>query len=219
MSTKNLARTVIEGGRNGWNRWLRRHSNGVHRAAERVALSRTISATDPDAPLMPRRRPVRPSFSDKLSPAERWLERQAGRPWDDVRGELFTRFDTRTTPGRHIVFCHMLPWVEDDRWFVRRPLTIDEHGVLRLRAPEPRWRRLFPKPLPRPQAELERWLAGRKIGARGDVLFWFVPTPAGAYRQERRLDATDAALWRSIPHWFRRYHDAFEIPPRTEERH
>jgi hypothetical protein len=39
MSTKNLARTVIEGGRHNRNRWQRRHS---HRKHERVALGRVL---------------------------------------------------------------------------------------------------------------------------------------------------------------------------------
>jgi hypothetical protein len=206
MSTKNLARTVIEGGRYRWNRWQRRHSHSEHRVAQREALA-GIRCGDPEDVVFEGRPGVRPQFRDKLSPAKRWLGSQVGRPWNLVRGELLRRFDTRTTPGRHIVFCHVFPWVEDsDFHFIRRDFRVDAHGVLRRVRPE-RYRGIRPpEPLPRPQAELERWLAQRRVGARGGHLFWFTLTPAGAFRQDRRLDDDDVRLWRSLPTWFREQH-------------
>jgi hypothetical protein len=206
MSTKNLARTVIEGGRYRSNRSDRRHSNGEHRTAQRRSLA-NIRHLDPEDLVFEPRTSVRPSFRDKLSPAKRWLDSQVGRPWNIVRGELLQRFDTRTTPGRHIVFGHMFPWVEgEDSRFSRRYFRVDGRGLLRRVRPEPYHGRRPPEPLPRPQAELERWLAGRRVGTRGDHLFWFTFTPAGALRQDRRLDDNDARLWRSLPLWFREQH-------------
>ena len=88
----------------------------------------------------------------------------------------------------------------------RRYFNIDAHGLLR-RLPHKRyWHVRRHEPLPRPQQELERWLAGRRVGQRGGALFWFTPTPAGAYRQDPRLDDEDAELWRSLPGWFRERH-------------
>jgi hypothetical protein len=81
---------------------------------------------------------------------------------------------------------------------------VDTHGILRPASPRARfrlWR--APEPLPWPECELDAWRNGRRVGARGDVLFWFVLTSGGGYRQERRLTDADAALWRSLPAWFR----------------
>jgi len=146
-------------------------------------------------------------FDDKLGPPRRWLGRQVGRPWNIVRSELLQRFDTRTTAGRHIVFCHMLRWVEHDgvaRW---RPFLVDRHGLLRAAPPRARdvpygWR----PPLPRGERELEAWLDGRRVGSRGPALFWLIPTANDRYRQHHRLSDADAGLWRLLPEWFRKKH-------------
>src|SRR5208283_712740 len=105
MSTKNLARTVIEGGRTGHNKWKRRNSHAENRAAEHNYLQDIT--LDPDsydefdvAPL----KHVRKDFDDKLGPIYRWLSQQVGRPWDEVRADVTKEFDTRTTAGRHIVY-------------------------------------------------------------------------------------------------------------------
>jgi hypothetical protein len=207
MSTKNLARTVIEGGRTGWNVWERRHSNAQHRARQRAALASL--GEDGDYGGGPRK-PVRRAFDDKLGPSERWLERQVGRPWDRVRSELFQRFDSRTTAGRHILFDHLLRSVQPGgvipRW-CSFDFHIDRFGILRRLPRRPRvvfWRH---PPLPRPEADLKRWLNGRRIGAHGDVLFWHTLTPTGAFRQAHRLSEDDAALWRALPAWFRDRND------------
>jgi hypothetical protein len=217
MSTKNLARTIIEGGRTRWSRWYRRHTLREHRAAERAVLHQIQAAGDDDVTFV-RRQSACTMFHDKVGPAKRWLDRQAGRPWNLVRSELLQLFDTRTTPGRHIVFDHMLPWVEDDDFsFVWRDFDVDARGRLR-RLPTKRYRRVRRHaPLPRPQPELERWLAGRRVGERGPSLFWFTPTPAGAFRQDRRLEDDDAELWRSLPAWFRKNHRAGTPPRSTNE--
>jgi hypothetical protein len=135
MSTKHLARTVIEGGRCPGNRWFRRFSNKQERTAERQLSNRLARLRELDGALYEPRRPLRASFCDKLNPAERWLRSQVGRPWNKVRGELLQRFDTRTTAGRHVVFGHLIPSVQVDatvtrflRWF---DFKVDRHGILR----------------------------------------------------------------------------------------
>jgi hypothetical protein len=219
MSTKNLARTVIEGGRRHGNCWFRRHSHGVHRALEREALGRYARIDELDGLIVPSRRHVHRQFADKLGPAGRWLERQAGRPWDLVRGELFERFDIRTTPGRHIVFCHILPWVEDSRGGSRRTwFEIDAHGILRQHRRKQLRYGFYAPALPRPEHELEAWLAGRRVGERGGFLFWFTPTSTGAYRQHQRLDDSAAALWRSLPASYRERHDPAASPADPRKR-
>jgi hypothetical protein len=136
MSTKNLARTVIEGGRNRANKWFRHYSNHQDRAQAHEALARLRQDPDAEELALPRRKPVSPWFRDKLGPPERWLERNVGRPWSKVRAELFARFDTRTTAGRHIVFCHVLPWIETPPGCLHRfgcgtKFRVDRHGILR----------------------------------------------------------------------------------------
>ena len=210
MSTKNLARTVIEGGRTRGSCWFRRHTNQRHRAHARDVLRKVEVTHEADDVTFKRREKAHKDFHDRLGPPKRWLERQVGRPWTLVHSELLDRFDTRTTPGRHIVFCHMIPWIEDDgrpsRW---REFEVDRHGLLRKVQRERHWHGRRPQePLPLPQPELERWLGGRRIGERGGGLFWFTQTATGAFRQERRLDAAETARWRSLPVWFRERHIA-----------
>jgi len=207
MATKDLARTVIEGGRYHGNCWDRRNSNARLRAMERDFARGLRRGGDFDALVIPRRECVRRWFRDKLGPTERWLRSNVGRPWDLVRSELFRRFDTRTTPGRHIVFCHMLPSVHDHSGIARGwiEFIVDEQGILRQLAPwkGPARRRLEPLP---PGIDPCGWLAGRRVGARGEVLFWFTPTPAGAFRQSGRLSARECVYWRALPAWFRERH-------------
>jgi hypothetical protein len=208
MSTKNLARTAIEGGRANRNRWARRHSHGRVRVRTQAFLARLRGGADPEGAPAPAPERVPRWFHDKLRPLERWLASQVGRPWNKVRSEIFARFDTRTTAGRHIVFDHLLPEVET-RGFSAcescHDFAVDRHGILRRRVRPARDRhRLSLEDLPCPRSELEAWLAGRLVGTQGDVPFWFLPTATGAYRQHRRLDEDDLALWRSLPEWFRK---------------
>jgi len=130
MATKNLSRTVIEGGRAHGNTWERRASNGVHRTSARRVSRALAGGVDADFTLYPARKVVWRSFHDKLGPAKRWLASQVGRPWNKARGELFACFDIRTTPGRHIVFDHLLPEVEGARRF-RNDFVVDRSGILR----------------------------------------------------------------------------------------
>jgi hypothetical protein len=207
MATKNLARTVIEGGRAGFNKWQRYHS---HAQARGRARERLRSSADYDALVIPPVDPLSPVFRDKLGPTRRWLRSQRGQPWDQVRSELFARFDTRTTPGRHILFCHMLLSVHDESdppcRFCREEFRVDGQGILRDGRPQlwPDWR-----PPERMPEGLDPcgWLAERRVGARGPVLFWFTPTPAGAYRQAGRLSEAECAYWRALPEWYRKQHE------------
>ena len=110
MSTKDLSRTVIEGGRDRYNTWRRRSSHREERADERAYLHAVVH--DPsvaDARSPEPRRPVRKAFHDRLAAAERWLLGHVGRPWRKVEGEILATFDTRTIAGRHVVFGHLMP--------------------------------------------------------------------------------------------------------------
>ena len=134
MSTKNLARTILEAGRTSAGTWGRREDNRVERAKTRQALAAVRDAADADEVLLPVAKKWNRFLDDKLGAPERWLASHVGRPWDKVRSELFARFDTRTLAGRHIVHDHML------RWVAERPhahpsctprFVVDRHGILR----------------------------------------------------------------------------------------
>lgn len=186
MSTRNLARTAIEGGRCGHYQMEVAAEAAGERSAARAFLRR--AARDPDAAddrVDPRRRPVRACFSDKLSPVHRYLERNCGRPWDKVRSELFARFDVRTTPGRHVLFDHVLRDVEDHaRWW--RRFVVDRHGMLRAVTRAPRARRTWLDERP-----VRAWLAGRRIARAGDRFAWWLAT-----KRTVLADGTEHVRWR-----------------------
>ena len=134
MATKRLSRTAIEGGRSGYNKHERRQSYSDERARVRDELRKLLVDADlADDWGQPKRQKVGKSFADKLGPPKRWLRKQAGRPWDEVYSDLKRSFDPRTTAGRHLVYDHMLYWVDRgvDLRFHHPELTIDNDGILR----------------------------------------------------------------------------------------
>jgi hypothetical protein len=163
--------------------------------------------------------PVYQGFDDKLAPAHRWLRAQAGRPWNKVRGELLSRFDTRTTAGRHIVFDHLLKSVERafDPFTRRHDMFVDQHGILRI-SPFRRQRGMSWQPLPESAVQIRAWLRERRVTAHGDSLFWLVPTRAGHYRQDKALSVVEAERWRALPAWYlRQLEQEFVARARQEE--
>jgi len=142
----------------------------------------------------PVRAHVYKGFSDKLSPAERWLDHQVGRPWDAVRSELFARFDARTVAGRHVLYGHILEWVEG-RWYHARKYEVDAGGVLRRLPRRARTRRHACR-----HVSGDAWVGERRVGERGESWFWFVPTRPDEprYRQDRRLTEEELTTYRSL---------------------
>lgn len=184
MTTKNLSRTIIEGGRTGYYKARVSRLASEERAKNRTFLRST--KLDPEevweGHCAPRRRPAEIDFADKLTPMYRFMDARVGRPWDAVRSELFKKFDARTTPGRHALFDHLLrsvcqdPGAPEDAPH-RRYAThfVDTWG--RLQKVTPRWNRDSRRSV-LPSCDLAAvasWLAGKKIGAVGSKLFWFVP--------------------------------------------
>src|SRR5574339_63783 len=186
MATKNLARTAIEGGRTGRNTWERRHSHNVERTSEREFCNKVKN--DPDAFYdfdIKEKDSVHKEFNDKLGPMYRWLERQVGKPWDEVRSAVTKEFDTRTTAGRHIVYDHLLRSVEitpdvsrykyyrntgdENTSYSKHDFFVNDEGILCLRTYVPR-RRKTPQFDTR---QIANWLSGRIVGKVGNKLFWF----------------------------------------------
>lgn len=214
MSKKNLARTVIEGGRASYNKCERRASNAALRAANRNYLS---ALRDPEvawAEPAPERTQVGRGFADKLGATRRWLDRACGRPWDEVRSEIFRRFDIRTLAGRHIVFDHLLTEVAEHpspRPYVRDRYYVDARGVLR-RSPRRRPRRPRTWLTGAEARDLRTFAGDRKIRHLGSAYFWLEMTfayrwtkgrglelqPTNRYRQTRRLTRTELARFTAM---------------------
>jgi hypothetical protein len=175
MTTKNLSRTAIEGGRTGGykaecNKRIRQERAAWRTQTRRIA--RDLEAWEDDVPAI--RQPVYPEFADKLRPIYRFLDAHVGDSWDAVRSELFARFDTRTTPGRHVLFDHVLRDVaespEPDAAFAAsfrsRRYFRDEDGILRK---DQAWvsRRSWRSDPPFKLEPVARWLGCRKVGRAG----------------------------------------------------
>jgi hypothetical protein len=216
MATKRLSRTIIEGGRSGYNKHARRHSYAEERARARDELRKVLVDADlADEWGIEKRQKVFKDFADKLGPPRRWLKKQAGRPWDEVYSDLKRCFDPRTTSGRHIVYDHMLGWVhrggEHPRW--RHECTVDNDGILREspRTPRQHWSWW------RDESEKRRalsWMAGRKVIDYGTALFWAVPVERVTrplspdrtkvdrtvvhYRQDLCLTKEEARFWQGL---------------------
>jgi hypothetical protein len=183
VARRDLSRTVIEGGRTYSNIVDRRQSHRTDRVHTRAWLGQVTLDPECAEETAPRARArVRKDFSDKLGAAFRWLERQVGRPWAKVEGELLAKFDARTVAGRHILFGHMLPSVgtgdpEASRgrvWYM-----VDAHGILRTsRWHKPNWSRL--------QRETNAWTAGRRAAPIHRGWWWFRMVPQGVPCTNRR---------------------------------
>jgi hypothetical protein len=139
VSTKRLSRTVLEAGQ--WH--PRRHfiKEAIRSERSEARIQTAEARRDPELAaqlhVRPRRQEDKDFARDKLSAAERWLRAQVGRPWAKVKAEIRSRFDTRSVPGRHLVFEHLLPRGDEleDGWRVNRRFTffVDRHGFLRAR--------------------------------------------------------------------------------------
>ena len=173
MATRNLARTVVEGGRP--------HSNHIERdeatRAERHAVATFCNRArkDVDASLetaLPLRKRVYREFADKLAPARRWLRSRVGRPWDETRSVLCRRFDRRKLKNWHLMDVHMLRDVEG---YYRYSFDVDANGLLTYPDGSRRHESKESRP-PLPKDELNSWLGGRTVGRRGRKLYWFIPT-------------------------------------------
>lgn len=190
MSTKNLSRTIIEGGRHNYNKWDRHHSHAEERARLKNYLGEVMEDLENyyEHDIEPIRH-VGKGFDDKLAPIYRWLRAQVGQPWDDVRSKLFETFDTRTTAGRHIVFDHLLQSVQVDKEEHRRyyygpddhtasysdnDYYVDENGILQKKRYINR-RFMRDKPPPFDTKRIANWLSGRIVGKVGNKYFWFIP--------------------------------------------
>lgn len=174
MSTKDLSRSIIEGGRAQRNKDYRQNKTQKHRAENRRFSMKARSLLDPDdMGVTPKREAVGKDFADKLGSAERWLASHIGESWDSVFSELCHRFDTRTVAGRHAVIDHMLGWVclpgEMYRFSTR--FFVDDDGILRKSPPR---RQRYREGIR--QTDIDKWANGRRVmDYENGGIFWMVP--------------------------------------------
>jgi len=179
VSTKNLARTVIEGGRTGGYKSEVREAQHSERASSRTFLRAVQKDVDAaDALPTPKRVHVGKEFADKLNPVYQFLDSRIGKNWSKVRAEMFERFDSRTTPGRHILFDHALSTVDEsgntDRFRYIR-YVVDKQGRLQKNKERTRyakWRPLEPVDWD----AIIAWLGNRKVISCGERFAWMIPT-------------------------------------------
>ncbi|MBI4142361.1 hypothetical protein HY480_00625 [Candidatus Uhrbacteria bacterium] len=223
MATRNLARTIVEGGK------CEEHTKGPRRDAQRVERMEvraylrhcTRDREWDNGHVCPVREPVRSCFADRTAVLRRWMGSYVGRPWDEAYAAIVRRCDRRTTKGRHLIEGHFRA-----REFVR-PMSaaksmydgiewfaINADGVVES-CPRQLWKRTRESKI---APEISAWLAGRTIGRRGSVWFWLVPVErwvpravnAGGverrswervvtgYRQDRRFTADECAMLMGI---------------------
>lgn len=207
MSKKNLARSAIEGGRYGRNKWERRYSHNEERNAAKEYCKQAIR--DPEAvderDLIENKSKVYKDFKDKLSPMYRWLRAQVGKSWDEVRSEVFKKFDARTTAGRHILFDHLLKSVETEstpfpyyfRWdnLPNDPQTshrendfyVDKDGFLQERRYISKRSRGYG---PINHEFVANWLNGRIVGWEGNKYYWYTPAAKDGWIDEWKCQWT-----------------------------
>lgn len=200
MSKKSLERTVIEGGRARYNKYERWSSNSEARVNSRAYMKKLI--TDPEEfefTPEPRRKVVGQGFTDKLSPAYKWLRKHIGQKWDDVFSKLINSLDTRTISGRHIVYDHMLRDVakhEYDYSGRSSAFVVNDEGILcecldgrfyRWRNPEPKIN-LGASPS---KHHMDRWLKDRQVRQVGTKVFWMIP------QKHRWVECKEWRCWRT----------------------
>lgn len=219
MATKNLARTIVEGGRAQHMRYAEKYYTRSERRRTSDFLRRVMYNHDLwDSEPVPIRKHDYKDFADKTAALNRFLRTHCGRPWDQVWSTLCRNHDSRTLKGWHLVRDHAQRLVEraDTHRAKHASFVIDAEGNLRegyKGYTRSRWHGT-----PRPtvgSTEIEAWRAGRRVGLRGNTLFWFVrsgrdPFP-DSLRQDRRLTLDELKFWNSLTEY--QQHELLRVSP------
>ncbi len=178
MATRDLSQTVTEGGRREYNKFERRKFTRQERHETKALLreirNNPLLLENSIAPLR-QKEPI--DQADKLGPMWRWLDSQVGKEWNKIYSAIRHEFDTRTTPGRHIVFDHLLSTIlfpdmsESERFFKTHTIKPADGTLTRIPPKRFSWERDLTSYGP----EVFEWLQDRYIGKRGKFLFWFIP--------------------------------------------
>ena len=197
MSTKDLSRTALEGGRVEYCKFHVTKFERSLRTSNRRVRVRVQRAVDPDDHVWPTQQsfPRRGSQTDKLSPLYRFLDSRVGRPWAKVRSEAHQKFDSRTLAGRHILYDHLLKEVDPhahiptgEVWSYYRDYFVDDGGILRKKPPR-YVRKKTPLVFDSTASYVCNWLGSRGIIRIDRKLFWAVPTERTLLVWEKRTGA------------------------------
>jgi hypothetical protein len=129
---------IIETGRHAWY---------GSRKREESKLATDLSREDLDEIEAPRRGPKSnwkdKSFGDRLMPLYRFLEKNVGKPWDDVYSELCQRADKRSIRGFHLR-QHVEQYVATnlgDPYQQYSQFRVDDNGILQRGYTYSKWQR------------------------------------------------------------------------------
>jgi hypothetical protein len=198
MATRNLSRTIIEGGRHHQSSADRKFRNRRRRRVRFDDHGDPIGR-DPDPGL------ACLYHHDRLGPLTRWLRRQTGRPWNKVYQELSERYDARALKGWHLR-GHLQSEVErtpDDTRWGRRTFRVDAHGLLRENREPSRGHVSQAQRLLEAQAA-GAWARDRRVIVHGQALFWTADRVDAAdkkpfvSRQGVRLTDEEAEYWNGL---------------------
>lgn len=184
MSTKKMSRTVVEGGR----ATSAENDNHYHTRVERRKTKSHLRAVKTqedflDSPAFQDRKFEGRSFADSLTVVYRYLQANAGRPWNDVFSELCRKFDRRTMKGWHMIDGHvinMVDYIDRPRYWPRYldPVGawVDTAGILRYNDRKRFGKKKAPitKHTHRTLEGVREWLSGRSVEDVGGKLFWRV---------------------------------------------
>jgi len=187
MATRNLARTVVEGGRSSFSKMSRRARNRRERRLRFDEEGNVFGKA---------RRTEYRGFADRLAPLQRWLGRHVGHGWSNVYREFCERHDRRTMKGWHLA-DHLLFMVDKGR-FSGGPFFVDGRGILRVRPRRPRW---SSPSTHAGEMRARAWAAGRRVIVHGEAAFWTaktVDTLEPTSPQGRRLTPAELAVWSSF---------------------
>jgi len=184
MSTKNISRSALEGGRA--NKYERNESHRRERSRAKVWLdSVRFDDEAADGSVLRPRNKVGKGFTDKLNPCYRWLASHCGQPWDDVFSKLASTFDTRKLSAWHIVNQHMLSDVQGAGTardgvvglFSYHRFYIDDEGILRDRGKRA-WRNRKVEHTGPSKESVLAYAKGRKVvDYMSEMKWWALPGP------------------------------------------
>lgn len=191
MATKNLSRTIIEGGRYNFEKMERKRSIRAERRQAKDFCQKALQ--DEEADNLIEAYGGKTSYHaqrDKLQPLQRFLEKNVGRGWNNVYSELKGRFDERNIKGYHLLNDHIRENVDgaggkfqgcpidpSDGVWGYKAFYIDNNRILRK----------YPQREARSKdrisdAEYNRmldFLATRKIMRNGGIICWVEPCDPG----------------------------------------
>ncbi len=166
MAARNLARSIVEGGRSKSSRDIERTLTRVERRRTRA----TLRMSGEEVEMLPIRIPNARESADKLMPLQRFLRHHVGCPWDEIYSEIRGRFSITTMKGWHLINDHVkgnVAYHVLERRY--HQFFVDESGLLRERMREKT--RIVRENVPA-KSEIKQWMNNRVYRLVGRKMFW-----------------------------------------------